>query len=207
MRAIRSASGVRRVAALALATAALGTSGTASAYPEFPGYLQNIFPGIGKDCAPSCLLCHTDPLGGKEHMKGTGAAPLGLPGRGKGVFLQNLLDHQDATHIISGLMETPTQDALAGVIERLRTLGCNNPDDPADTVVCDSDGDRKSDVDELAAALDPDNSRPDAPLCIGPRYGCGAHVAPTPAPLRSGQPAAVLAALGVAVLLFRRRRS
>ena len=183
---------------LALAAGMLGVSSGASAYPTFPGYLQNIY---SMECAPSCLLCHTDPLGGADHMKGMQLdTPVG-PGRGNGVFVQNLIAHGGMA-LLNG---DPSEADLKAALEALRTTPCD-PSNAADTP-CDSDGDGSIDSNELMESEDPDNSKPAASLCIGPVYGCGAHVAPAPVAKRSVEPVALLAALGVAFVLFRRRRA
>jgi MYXO-CTERM domain-containing protein len=173
--------------------AACGWTQPAFAYTELPGYVQNIF---ALDCAPSCLLCHTRPEGGEEYIKpATGDFP---DARGYGVFVQNLMaSYRD---IANGL---PTQAQFATALDAMRVGPCSPISMGAP---CDSDGDAKNDVDELASGQDPDDGSKDAPLCIGPRYGCGAHVAPAP-PAPATHASAWLAALSVALVLARRLRA
>jgi MYXO-CTERM domain-containing protein len=173
--------------------ATCGWTEPAFAYDQLPGYVQNIF---ALDCAPSCLLCHTRPEGGEEYIKpASGDYP---DARGYGVFVQNLMaSYRDITQ---GL---PTEAQLATALAAMRTSPCSPTSMGAP---CDSDGDTKNDVDELATGQDPDDGSQDAPLCIGPRYGCGARVAPAP-PARAAHASAWLAALGVALILARRLRA
>jgi MYXO-CTERM domain-containing protein len=175
----------------------LAVTPDAAAWPNYPGYIQNV---LKMDCAPSCLLCHTDPEGGKDTVKGLGLTTEIPPNAGVGVFVQNLIVMQSMTDPISGPQATnPGESAMAAAIQGLRTLPCNT----GGTEPCDSDGDGTLDVVELEANQDPDTPGADS-LCIGPRYGCGARVAPE-AP-RSSDATAFLAALGVALVLLRRLR-
>jgi MYXO-CTERM domain-containing protein len=183
--------------ALSLGLSVFATAEVASAFPTFPGYLQNT---LQMECAPTCLLCHTDPEGERDTVKM--GAPLG-GARGEGVFVQNLIVHA-APMSISGSATNPSEAQLAAALQALRMEPC---DRMAGTSPCDSDGDGKFDVDELVANQDPDDSQADAPLCIGPRYGCGAHVAATPASKHLPDATALLAAFGVALVLVRRRRA
>jgi MYXO-CTERM domain-containing protein len=176
--------------------AALAVAPDAAAWPEFPGYLQNI---LKMDCAPSCLLCHTDPEGGRDNVKGTGLTDEIPPNVGFGVFVQNLMIMQDRTKPISGNVTNPPEAALAAAIQGLRTTDCNSTGGGP----CDSDADGELDVAELEKNQDPDSPGAET-LCIGPRYGCGARVAPE-AP-RSLDATASLAAFGLALLLLRRFR-
>jgi MYXO-CTERM domain-containing protein len=201
---VSTARTARRLAlSLGLGLGVFGTTNVASAWPEFPSYIQNI---LELNCAPTCLLCHTSPEGGKENIK-QGSGALGPPGRGFEVFVQNLISQSAPNSIAGPITSTPPESALAAAIEALRTKPCNKTMDAADTA-CDSDGDLTPDVLELQGLEDPDDPVDGSALCVGPRYGCGAHVAPTPPPAR-GIPntGALVAALGVALLLARRFRS
>jgi hypothetical protein len=187
----------RLVPGSAAVFAVLAVTPAASAWPNYPGYLQNI---LKMDCAPSCLLCHTDPLGGKDTVKGIGLTTEIPPNAGVGVFVQNLSVMQSMTDPISGPnAKDPPESAMATALANLRMVPCNT----GGTLPCDSDADGTLDVDELAANQDPDSPGADS-LCIGPRYGCGARVAQE-AP-RSLDATAFLAAFGVALVLLRRLR-
>jgi MYXO-CTERM domain-containing protein len=181
--------------ALAFGLSVFATAEVASALPTFPGYLQNT---LQMECAPTCLLCHTDPEGESDTVK----VGVYVPGVGEGVFVQNLIAHGNGA--ISAV-RNPSEAEFAVALQSLRVDPCDST--APGTPPCDSDGDGKFDVDELVASQDPDNSRPDAPLCIGPRYGCGAHVAATPASKHLPDATALLAAFGVALMLVRRRRA
>lgn len=65
----------------------------------------------------------------------------------------------------------------------------------------DSDGDGVSDVAELRANRDP--TVPGEGVLCGPRYGCGAHIAPERARVTSSAPVAVLLGLLGALTLRR----
>lgn len=187
--------------ALALAAGSLGVSSSAAAFPSFPGYIQDIY---GLTCAPTCLLCHTTMEGGRDKIKGTEVTDFVGPNRGFGVFAQNLILHAPPMTISGEAAKAPTQEQLAAALQLLGTELCNKADD---MTACDSDGDGQLDVAELQAGEDPDDGTAADPLCVGPTYGCGAHVAPAPVERRMADPAALLAALGVALVLFRRRRA
>lgn len=141
----------------------MALASSASARPEYPGYVQE---AVGMQCVPSCTLCHTDPAGGADKLNTQYAN-----------FYGAALQH-----------DSPTYDAsvaLAG----------------------DTDGDGKSDFDELKAGENPTQSG-SAPVCNPIEYGCGVRAAPLQ-PESDFAPKAwlvgTLALAGIARLQLRRR--
>jgi len=184
------------------ALAVVAAASTASAEPTFPGVIQETF---GSSCAPQCTLCHTSPQGGADTVKTTdgkyvdGANPSH---RGFGVFVVNL-QKRGATAL--------TKDTLVSKLKLLKDDPCQNDmtqGSTADTAACDSDGDGVSDYDELDAnpARDPDVfGVGNGTVC--PAYGCGASIGTLPRDADStGRAGAIMAALGVVVVLGRRLR-
>jgi hypothetical protein len=185
------------VAALLCGLALFAAAPAASAWPAYPGYIQEI---AGMDCAPSCLLCHTSPEGGATTVRAAvdEEGDLG-PARGFGIFVQNLIIQSDVP--ISAQSKEPPKSAMESALFGLRDKECF----PGSVNPCDSDDDGVKDWDELVANTDPDDKALGASLCIGPRYGCGARVSPeAPRPFPT---VALLSALGIALVLFRRFRS
>jgi hypothetical protein len=184
----------RAAAALAVVSAA----GVASAEPEFPGIIQEHF-AVG--CAPQCTLCHTSPTGGENNLKGAEKYVDGMnpSHRGYGVFISNL-----NARAPSG---TPSPSNLNAKLASLEKEPCNKEaamGSTADTGPCDSDGDGTSDFEELKKGYDPDTAGP-GPEC--PAYGCGASIGTLPRDAdANGRAGAVIAALGVALVLARRVR-
>jgi hypothetical protein len=183
---------------LAGALAVFGAASTASAHPEFPGIIQEHFNGLG--CAPQCSLCHVSPTGGGP-IHGEDQANYVGPHRGFGTFVMNLL----ATPVGGG---TLTESNLPTKLDSLGKAPCNTVamlGDITDTGVCDSDGDGVSDYVEVGRGDDPDANGPgNGATC--PKYGCGASSIGA-LPQRSsdsGHAAAVMAALGVTLVLGRR---
>jgi len=187
----------RVAAGLAVVTAA----GTASAEPEFPGMIQELFQS---SCAPQCTLCHTSPQGGEATVKvgekyvdGTNPSH-----RGYGVFVANL-GARGATAL--------NKDTLVAKLKLLKDDPCQKEEalgSTADRGPCDSDGDGMSDYLELDSepARDPDVSGVGA-SSVCPAYGCGASIGTLPRDAdATGRAGAVMAALGVALVLARRIR-
>jgi len=158
-------------------------------------------------CAPQCTLCHTTPVGGEGTTK---TAELYVDGdkpsnRGFGVFVSNF-----GTVGAAGIPETETaqnQKIFNAKLDALATEPCQ--DDPTkgsvtDTRPCDSDGDGAFDYLELKEGNDADTSGAGAEC---PKYGCGASITRLPREeSNSGRAGAVMAALGVALVLARRMR-
>ena len=61
---LRSSRIVRLVPAVISTILSLALTGAASAKPEYSGKLQE---NLDLPCAPTCMICHTDPAGGAEH--------------------------------------------------------------------------------------------------------------------------------------------
>ncbi len=191
--------------ALAAAAFAVLFAATAAAHSDFPGIIQETF---GSSCAPQCTLCHVNPAGGLPLKVGEHYVDGMNPShRGFGVFISNL-----AARPPSG---TPTSANLAAKLKALKGTPCNN--DPtqgnvSDTGDCDTDGDGVTDFAELdeQPARDPDVSGA-GNNSVCPSYGCGASSSASIGTLprdadATGRAAAVMAALGVALVLARRAR-
>jgi hypothetical protein len=189
--------------ALAVGALVASSARTASAHKEFPGMIQEHF---GSSCAPQCTLCHVTPTGGDDTLKISG--DLYIDGmnpshRGYGVFIANLKTR--------GVDALPTDATLLAKLDLLKTEACNKDQSKGDTTdmgPCDSDGDGMSDWEELAAqpARDPDVSGVgNGAIC--PTYGCGASIGTLPRDAdATGRAGALMAALGVALVLARRVR-
>ena len=197
----RVTSGLVGVAALLVI---LTCAAPGAAHDEFPGVIQQHWGG---DCAPLCTLCHTRAEGGTSgnpYLK-----PSKLDGaryvskdlgnnRGEGEFFSNL---------ITVTQSVPMRDSdLVRMLEMLDAKACSaDLTLPGNTgLPCDSDGDQSPDMNEFARSTDPDVAGGD--LCIGPRYGCGASIAPRPdgtSGTFAGELA--LAMFGVALAWLRRR--
>jgi hypothetical protein len=96
------------------------------------------------------------------------------------------------TLINSGVLVPNHPESLTAVVAKLRA-------DKTDT-----DGDKISDVDELAEGSDPSNPRPNTDIC-GPLYGCaGGRIAKVPP--RPAARAPWLFASALALLMLSRRR-
>jgi hypothetical protein len=178
-----------------------------------PAAAEEIFPGVIQDnyggtCAPQCTLCHNRPEGGPDHYKSPspledGWVPKNLPNnRGEGQFFSNMI-------VVNGGLPT-NESALKGALHKLATLPCTLPAMQAGSTIgpCDSDGDGIPDMKEFAVDGDPDVAdAKNGQLCQGPKYGCGATIAPLPhESTATWRAAAVLAALGVGLVFARRWR-
>jgi hypothetical protein len=188
------------------ALAVMGSASTAAAHSWYPGWIQEHY-GVG--CAPSCLLCHTDPLGGKDKVKQPvqdgyidGAKPSH---RGFGVFVSNWTTMSPTGW--PGSQSAQDQKEFFAKFDSLAKQPCQTQmalGDTTDMGVCDSDGDSKPDWQELSVGNDPDTVGP-GPEC--PKYGCGAHIGTLPQdPGMSGRGVATMTALGVMLVLARRIR-
>jgi hypothetical protein len=191
---------VRFVALVGAALTTLGASLPAAAYPEAPGILQE---ELELNCLPSCLLCHTRPEGGKGYTKEGTAEPM--PGnRGYGNFLTNL--------IFAGGMPArlPTEDNLVSYVNAFKTVPCGGTTNTMNTQgqPCNSDGDAKTDLEELKLGTDPDVPDVAGPYsCVTPQYGCGASIQALPRDESAlGHAVALMTALGVGLVLVRRAR-
>jgi hypothetical protein len=190
--------------ALAGALSALAVTGsvsTAAAHSWYPGWIQEHF-AVG--CAPQCTLCHTNPQGGQDYLKGSEVYVDGTKPshRGYGVFVSNFYESLPKTW-----PDSKGQVAFEAKLKALQTQACQTDvakGDISDTAACDSDGDGTSDYAELALGNDPDTVGA-GPEC--PKYGCGASIGSLPHDAdKSGRAGAVMAALGVMLVLARRFR-
>lgn len=191
---------LRCLAALAAAFGLLGTAAPANAFPEFPGTIQEQFGAV---CPPTCLLCHDRMEGGSGHFRTASSTLLG-GARGYGDFLSNMLIiAHTATPPLPGPL--PKEDNLPAHLLLLQKLPCPSEMN-VNALPCDSDGDSRSDIDELKDGTDPNvkDTKGDASC---PTYGCGASIAPLPADRSdTGRGVALVSALGVGLLLARRFR-
>ncbi len=189
-------------ATLGALLSAFGVVSTAAAEETFPGVIQDTYGGT---CAPQCTLCHNRPEGGPEHYN---PSVLDEPeythqdlgnNRGEGTFFANLI------YVNKGL--PMGEGGIKAALHKLATLPCSTETSkPGNTMApCDSDGDGVPDMKEFADNPTGDPNAAHGNLCIGPTYGCGAAITPLPrdstGTLRA---AAVLAALGVGIVLARR---
>jgi hypothetical protein len=161
--------------------------------------IQNTYGGT---CAPQCTLCHDRPEGGPEHYNPSVLydtythQDLGN-NRGEGRFFANLI------YVNKGLPNG--ESGLKAALAKLAKLPCStDANKPGNTMApCDSDGDGVPDTKEFAQDGDPNVDGGD--LCIGPKYGCGAAITPLPRDATATwRAAAVLAALGVGIVIARR---
>jgi hypothetical protein len=179
------------VAPACVAGAVLAIAAPARALPEFPGYIQE---HLHPPCVPSCLLCHTCPEGGLACLKPVSLPDLGS-NRGQGEFFANLV-------AVNG--GYPRTEAELGLwLENLDNKPCSTQTN----LPCDSDGDHVKDVAELGAGSDPDVIDTPGAACNVPKYGCGASLTPLPSKRdAAARGAALVAGLGLVILLVRRRR-
>jgi hypothetical protein len=190
-------SNVRHFVGLAAALVMLGAS-PASAFPEAPGILQE---ELQLDCLPSCLVCHSRPEGGAGMFRPSAPAPL--PGnRGWGSFVANLF--------AAGGGVPRDANQLVPFLVAFQKVPCGGPDNTLNTQAqaCDSDGDMSPDLKELKEGTDPDVPDVKGPYsCVTPQYGCGASIEPLPRnESDQGHAVALIAALGVGLVLARRAR-
>jgi hypothetical protein len=173
-------------AAAAFSVAVLAIAVPVRAHPEYP---EVVDATLGLTCVPPCTLCHASPQGG-----GAASTPFGL----------NVMAAFAEVGLMSGMIQ-PNSD-LPGALRRIQQAPCPNTTDkscsnPMMCGVCDGDGTGESDVLELQANQNPNNSG--SMPCV--EYGCGAHVAPE----RKSRPldgTAALFALCAALVLARRFR-
>jgi hypothetical protein len=171
---------------VAAAFLALSTStGLASAAPNFPDQVQEVF---GTSCVPSCLLCHSTNPG----RKGTafGGTRFGQAVAGKGI-----VGEVDDAVIKAALIKIRDGDPTA-VPPVAPTNSDINPatNMPEDTL---------TDAQELAADTDPNVGNKE--LCEV-TYGCGARVSPSTPNRRFAIFSSVAVALGLLGLTLRARR-
>ena len=156
---------LRRSLQIFIGCMTLGVLSTpAGARPEYPAEVQE---GIGLDCTPSCLLCHTILEGGLEYLNPYGGSLIAAIGR---------------------------KGAAQAVL---------------DSAQSHSDDDGIPDLEEIYANTDPSTpNKPGEgdPICSAAQYGCGARIAPLSGSALADKGWSLLAALGVAMLLFRQRR-
>jgi hypothetical protein len=187
------------------ALAVTGATSTASAHKWFPGWIQeHLLAG----CAPQCTLCHTTPAGGEGTSKTSGPTYVddGKPShRGFGVFVVNF-----GLVGPTGIPETDTAEnrkIFEAKLDALAKEPCQTDamlGDVTDMAACDSDGDGALDYDELKAGNDADTPGAGAEC---PKYGCGASISRLPREeSNGGRAGAVMAALGVGLVLARRMR-
>lgn len=161
-------------------TGVLCVPSAATASPPYPGYLQEIF---AMECAPTCKVCHlTDP--GTER---TAVQPFVVP----------------AMYASLGLAGKLGRDELEARL-RARQMFDDDGDAATPTVAVDVDMDGVSDIDELLASTDP-NVPGDLSLC-GPKYGCGASIAPRPSRRSFDSPFGALGIVTVAAVIAVIRR-
>jgi hypothetical protein len=189
----------RLFAALGVALATLAVAAPAAAYPEAPGILQE---ELDLACLPSCLLCHTRPEGGRGFTKG--GADMFLPGpQGLGAFFPNLV-------LAVGPGALPKESNLVSYLVAFKRMPCGGVTNTMNPMQlpCDSDLDGRSDLLELTDGTDPDVPDVKGPnSCVTPQYGCGASIQPLPQGESDvGRAVALMAALGVGLVLARRAR-
>ncbi|HTQ08101.1 MAG TPA: hypothetical protein VMI54_29810 [Polyangiaceae bacterium] len=193
--------GLGRSLAWASVFGALVWSAPAGAEPTFPAALQKEFKN---QCAVQCTLCHTSPEGGLDNLKpspiSTGPVALISPNRGTGEFFANLI----RIGANGGSPHYPaSDDALIAMVKLLETTPC----DKMMGTPCDSDGDGTIDTKELAEDEDPDVIDKPGDYCLGPKYGCGAHIGNIPRESSATrEAAAVISLLGVGLVFLRRAR-
>jgi hypothetical protein len=188
---------VRLLAAVGAALLPLGVALPAHAYPEAPGIIQE---ELKLDCLPPCTLCHVRPEGGPGFLKDMPATVL--PGtQGYGNFLTNL------SVAGGGLPKEGNLNSFINAFQRTPCGGMGNTMNPQG-LPCDSDADGRTDIKELQDGTDPDVKDVKGPYsCVTPQYGCGASIKPLPADETDvGRSVALVAALGVGLVLLRRVR-
>jgi hypothetical protein len=151
----------------------------ASASEPYPGKIQET---LGLECAPACTICHRDLLGGRN----TVTQPFGKAIRG------------------TAFLECCNPDLIPDALGALSSGSCTpSPGGVPQQGNCDSDGDGVTDIDELIAGRDPNPGGVE--FCAGPKYGCGAHIAP--AESRIDWFSLLMAGATAAVLVRKVRRS
>lgn len=185
-----TSSSIRAIRPLAFVMPALVLlmASAASASPNYPDVVKDV---SGSSCAPTCLLCHKTNPG----ILGSAASTPQRP------FLTAAM-----TGGMPALSLRMSDDQARAAFLRMRDgidTNMNGAIDVGETPPSDSDGDGKSDFDELAEDINPNPGNEE--LCEV-QYGCGARMAPTP-PNRSFaifSSAAVV--LGLLAMTLRARR-
>ena len=156
----------------------------AHAIPDFPPEVMKVFE---MPCEPACTLCH-------DSLKGGEGTVVQLFGK----FYYDLQ-----------LLDTDNLASIQDVRVNAERFSSDCPDAPTTATGYDADCDGLSDVEELAAGSNPNETDPDASICIeGVEYGCVGSVAPRAARV-SGEGGALLFAtlFGLSVFVRRRRRA
>ncbi len=193
---------VGRSLAVAAVLGAFAWSAPASAEPTFPAALQDVFKN---QCAVQCTLCHTSPEGGLGNLKPSpisngGPLPIVTPNQGNGSFFANLIR-------IGGNGMSPHYPTTDAQLKAMVTLMETTPCSTGATTACDSDGDGTIDTLELKQDQDPDVIDKPGDFCVGPKYGCGAHIGNVPREASATrEAAAAISLLGVGLVFLRRAR-
>lgn len=185
-----TSSSIRAIRSLAFAVPALVLllARAAGASPNYPDVVKDV---AGSSCAPTCLLCHKTNPG----ILGTAASAPQRP------FVTSAM-----TGGTPALSLRFSDEQARAVFLRMRDgvdTNMNGMIDVGETPPSDSDGDGKSDFDELAEDINPNPGNED--LCEV-QYGCGARMAPTPPNRNFAIFSSVAVALGLVAMTLRARR-